>query len=165
MSDTSLVLDAARTILTSCALGSPYVDRQIANVVPASVKTSTSPFTVYDYAVGGSCGAVLSSVSISVDAVFQANFYWSMFIDGVTGPTGKEYEPFDPTVNTFEAVPAAKVYLLRPQAHVQIKAYNANGNNNNNAIMSVYVVSGQLLPSEAMILTKYRALLDEIANQ
>jgi hypothetical protein len=160
-----LYLDAARAILANNILGSPSVDREIATSIPSTYNTSTSPFTVYDQPVGANYGALLSSVSISVDAIFQANFNWSLFIDGVTGPTGKNYEQWDPTVNTFEAVPTSKAYLLNPQAHVQIKVYNAKSTNSNPGIMSVFVAAGQLSASEAKVLSKYKALLDEIANQ
>jgi hypothetical protein len=165
MADQSLTLDAARTILSGNVLGVPFFDREIATEVPYTVQSAATPFKVYDFPVGGSNGALLSSVSIAVDSVFQTNYLWTLFIDGVTGPTGNQFESFDPTVNTFEAVPASKTYLLKPQAHVQIKAYNANSGNNNNGIISVFVVAGMLNPAEAAVLQKYQDVLAAVVAE
>jgi len=93
--------------------------------VPAS-STLQNPKAILDTAVAGSYGARLASVSIAVDAVFQANYYWKLVVDGVTSPT-QPFIPFDPTVNTFDLIPAGTFYLLKPGAGVHFYAYNATG--------------------------------------
>jgi len=159
-----LLLSAANTILHNPLLVHPFVDREINVDVPQASTSPNTPFTVYDYAVGGQYGARLSSVSISVDAIFQANYYWTMFIDGVTGPNGKNFQPFDPTVNTFEAVPTAEFYYLKPQAHVTITAYNQSGISNDGH-MSVFVSADQMTQGQQTIFNNYNAMLDALAAQ
>jgi hypothetical protein len=138
----------------------PFVDRSIGNTVPYTYAGQAAPYTVYDFPIGSDSGARLASVSISVDAIFQANYYWSLFIDGVTGPTGKNYEPFDPTVNTFEAVPASKFYILRPGARVQIKAYNAVSGNTKDGIISVFVAADLLTPAQWAMYSRFNSILN-----
>jgi len=93
--------------------------------VPAG-STLQSPATILNTAVAGSYGARLASVSIAVDAIFQANYYWKLVVDGVTSPT-QPFIPFDPTVNTFDLIPSGTFYLLKPGAGVHFYAYNATG--------------------------------------
>jgi len=92
----------------------------------SALSTLQSPATLLDTAVAGSYGARLASVSIAVDAVFQANYYWKLVVDGVTSPT-QPFIPFDPTVNTFDLIPSGTFYLLKPGAGIHFYAYNATG--------------------------------------
>ena len=104
--------------------------------VPAS-STLQNPKTILDTAIAGSYGARLASVSIAVDAVFQANYYWKLVVDGVTSPT-QPFIPFDPTVNTFDLIPSGTFYLLKPGAGIHFYAYNATGTTNDGHA-SIYV--------------------------
>jgi hypothetical protein len=159
-----LLIAAAQAIMTSSALKPAFVDRDIAVDVPQA-STLAAPFTVYEKAVGSSGGgSLLASVSIAVDSVFQTDYYWSLFIDGVTGPAGSTFEPFDPTVNTFEAVPSARSYLLDPGAKVKITAYN-HGNVAHDGTISVYIAAGTLSAEERKILVKYKSLINKIASE
>jgi len=93
--------------------------------VPAS-STLQNPKAILDTAVAGSYGARLASVSIAVDSIFQANYYWKLVVDGVTSPT-QPFIPYDPTVNTFDLIPSGTFYLLKPGAGIHFYAYNATG--------------------------------------
>jgi len=93
--------------------------------VPAS-STLQNPATILNTSVAGSYGARLASVSIAVDSIFQANYYWKLVVDGVTSPA-QPFVPFDPTVNTFDLIPAGTFYLLKPGAGIHFYAYNETG--------------------------------------
>ena len=104
--------------------------------IPAS-STLQQPTKILDTSIAGSYGARLASVSIAVDSIFQANYYWKLVIDGVTSPT-QPFIPFDPTVNTFDLIPAGTFYLLKPGAGIHLYAYNATGTTNDGHA-SIYV--------------------------
>ena len=164
MSSTQDIIAAAQTILHNPVIRNPWFDLESAyQNVSHSNTTPAAPAIIYNYPVGGQFGAKLASVSVSADSVFQSNFYWAVFIDGVTGPAGKNFKPFDPTVNTYEAVPAAEFYLLKPFAVVQILAYNQGGTSTNGTL-SVSIAADLLTQDEQTILQKYINTLGEIAR-
>jgi hypothetical protein len=161
------VSDAVIAILAQSILGRSTLlhptDDPVIDVSVPTTATVANPFTVYSKPVSYGNGALLASVSISTDAIFQANYDWTLNIDGVSGPQGKSQIPFDPTVNTFEAVPSARTFYLKPGAAVTITASNSTGTSST-GIMSVYVVTDQLTEYEAAIITKYNALLARAAQ-
>lgn len=136
------------TKVNGTLLKTPNNDKSIDVIVPYTYNTASAPFTVYNRrSVAGPYGARLASVSLSVDAVFQANYYWKSKIDSVT-PSGVNFVPWDSTVNTFEEVPTGNPFLLRPGSGIAITAYNAVSTNTNDGIMSVSVVSSDLTEDE-----------------
>ena len=136
------------TKVNGSLLKNPNNDKDIDVEVPATGYPSASPFVVYNRrAVAGPYGARLASVSYSVDAIFQSNFYWKSKIDGITTPSAT-FQPWDSTVSTFEEVPTGNPFLLKPGAGIAIYAYNANSSNTSNGIMSVSVVAADLTEDE-----------------
>ena len=128
-------------------------DPKFAVSVSAST-TAQAPQVIYQRTVGGPHGAIVRSVSVSVDAVFQTNFYWQSVISGTDQGDSTPFQPFDPTVNVFDAVPQQGGYRgqqgipVAPGAQIKISAYNHNSGNSTNGIMSVYVVFDQITQPE-----------------
>lgn len=147
----------ALTLLQSNILTNPATNPQQATTVSHTYTSQQSPQVVYGpNAIGGNYGALLASVSLSVDAVFQTNYQWQFQVTGVTGPT-TPFQDFDPTVNVFDIVPSGKFFYMKPGANIQINAYNATSGNTTDGIMSVYVVWNILTPQQYQIINKYAA--------
>jgi len=137
LKDEITILKQIKTIFnTNTLLRHPMYIVTTAVDVPAS-STLQNPKTILDTAIAGSYGARLASVSIAVDAIFQANYYWKLVVDGITSPT-QPFIPFDPTVNTFDLIPSGTFYLLKPGAGIHFYAYNATGTTNDGHA-SIYV--------------------------
>ena len=138
LKDTVTYLKQLKTILnTNTLLRHPMYIITTAVDVPASSNLQ-NPFAVLPKTtIAGSYGARLASVSIAVDAVFQANYYWKLIVDGVTNPAAP-FVPFDPTVNTFDLIPSGTFYLLKPGAAITLLAYNATGTTNDGHA-SIYI--------------------------
>lgn len=135
-----------KTMLLTSDINSPFIDKAIAISVP-NTSVSTSPFTVYSATIGGQWGARLATGSIAVDSIFQTNYNWNFVLTGATS-TNNTFQPFDPTVNTFDIVPNGKFIIVKPGTRLTIQAYN-NTSTTSDGIMSVYVVADLLKQDEA----------------
>lgn len=161
--DLTIVM-AAQSILTRSALPNVKAVPKITVTVPHTYNSVSNSFTVFDRIIAQTYGATLATLSISVDAIFQTNYYWFPGISGVMdSSTSLDFQPFDQTVNVFDAVPTAKSFLLPPGASVTIKAYNNVSTNTQDGHVSVYATYSQLTAAEAAVLRKYKAILDKIA--
>lgn len=148
-------------LLFSNILTNPQNDPALALTASHSNTTQASPQTIYGPTpIGGQYGALLASVSISVDAIFQTNYKWQLLITGVTSPN-PPFQDFDPTVNTFDDVPTAKFYFVKPGANIQINVYNSVSGNTSDGIMSVFPVWNQLTSSQYAVIRKYMGSIEQ----
>ena len=134
----------------SSILKHPNYIPSIANIA-SSTSTLQNPITLFDTPIGSNYGAVLASVSLSADTVFQSDYYWQLSVSGITNPN-PPFMPFDPTVNTFDLIPAGVFFLLKPGSAVKIKAYNHNTANITDGLLSIYVVVDILTQNESEVL-------------
>lgn len=142
-------------LLFSNILTSPRNDPQLAKAAIHTYNSQQTPQTIYGpNTLGGQYGALLASVSLSVDAVFQTNYKWQLIITGVTNPN-PPFQSYDPTVNTFDDVPTAKFYYLKPGANLQINVFNSVSTNTTDGIMSIFPVWNQLTQTQYNVINKY----------
>lgn len=145
----------AIALLNSSIMAAPLQDPRQATPVLHTFTSQSSPQAVYPRnTLAGSNGALLASVSISVDAIFQTNYQWQYVIDGVTSPV-PPFQDFDPTVNVMDLVPTGKFFYLKPGAGLTINAFNSVSGNSSDGIMSILVTTNQLTQKQAAVIQKY----------
>lgn len=147
-------------LLSSGILTNPQNDPALALSALHTYTSQQTPQTIYGpTTIGGQYGALLASISISVDAVFQTNYKWQLIITGVTSPN-PPFQDYDPTVNTFDDVPNGKFYYVKPGANVQINVFNSVSTNTTDGIMSVFTVWNALTAAQANVIKKYMGIIE-----